>query len=197
MANGTSNGLDADAFAKCIARFDIANPSEAEAMNAARALRRMVAREGLRFVDVMERADVKQALDAQLQPVREDSPELKEAFGKVAQLAEALAREKEITARLRTQLAAGPLGGTISGAGAMARAIGGWNEVIVIVVTGLGALLLVLGALRHDRAAAPRAASAATVVPVHRNVRRPARRRKKQAQPQWKWPDMPPAKKGG
>ena len=65
----------------------------------------MLANNGLRFVDVMERADVKQALDAQLQPVREDSPELKEAFGKGTELAGDLAREREISAALREQLA--------------------------------------------------------------------------------------------
>jgi hypothetical protein len=54
----------------------------------------------------MERADVKKALDEQLQPVREDSPELKEAFGKIAELANELARQRDVSTRLREQLAA-------------------------------------------------------------------------------------------
>ena len=62
--------FDAQEFAKLMARFDTGNASEAEAMSAARMMRRMVASEGLRFVDVMERADVKKALDAQLQQSR-------------------------------------------------------------------------------------------------------------------------------
>src|ERR1700694_5974584 len=95
--------FDTQEFAKLMARFDTGNASEAEAMSAARVMRRMVASEGLRFVNVMERADVKKALDAQLQPVREDSAELQEAFGKITELAEQLAREREISAQLREQ----------------------------------------------------------------------------------------------
>ena len=44
------------------------------------------------------------ALDAQLQLTREESPELKEAFAKITELADALAREREITAELRGQI---------------------------------------------------------------------------------------------
>jgi hypothetical protein len=55
-------------------------------MNKGRAMRRMVAADGLRLVDVLGRADVMQALDAQLQPVREVSPELMEARRLVEEL---------------------------------------------------------------------------------------------------------------
>jgi hypothetical protein len=92
-------------FAKLMARFDTGNGNEAEAMTAMRMARRMVVSENLRFVDVMERADVKEALDIQLQPLREESPELKEAFARITELAEALKREKEITAELAEELA--------------------------------------------------------------------------------------------
>jgi hypothetical protein len=94
-------------FAKLMGKFDAGNSNEAEAMTAMRMTRRMVVSEGLRFVDVMERADVKEALDIQLQPLRKESPQLKEAIVKIAELAEELAREKEITAELREELANG------------------------------------------------------------------------------------------
>src|SRR5580658_1331001 len=97
--NGAASGaaFDPEELAKYIARFDTCNPSDAEAANAAKLIRRMMASNGLRFVDAMERADVKQALDRHLQPVREDSAELKEAFAKVTELAEQLTREREIS----------------------------------------------------------------------------------------------------
>ena len=75
-SNGTGVTFDAEKFVSLIARFDTCNPSEAEAMSAAKLMRRMVAGAGLRFVDAMETAKVKKALDAQLQPVREDNAEL-------------------------------------------------------------------------------------------------------------------------
>ena len=189
-----SNGFDAEGFAKLVARFDTGNPCEAEAMNAARAMRRRVAEQGLRFVDVMERADVKQALDAQLQPVREDSAELKEAFGKVAQLAEALAEEKEITARLRAQMAAAPSGPNQSGsrtgnsrspASATLPVFGAWNEVLVVLVTAVAAVLLILGAFRHERRPARGIARAASAASLPKGARHTTaaqmRRRKSQA----------------
>jgi len=82
--------------------FDTGNPSEAEAMTAGRLMRRLLVTHGLRLVDVMGRTDVMQALDAQLQPVREESPELKEAFQKVADLAD-LAKQREETAKQREE----------------------------------------------------------------------------------------------
>jgi hypothetical protein len=42
--------FDAEEFAKLMARFDLGNGSEAEAMSAARMMRRKLAGEGLRFV---------------------------------------------------------------------------------------------------------------------------------------------------
>ena len=78
-----------------MASFDLGNPNEAEAMNAARALRRMVEAAGSRFVDVMELDEVKQALDDQMKPVRKVSPELQEARQ------EASALRQELTERTR------------------------------------------------------------------------------------------------
>ena len=120
MPEATINAFDAERFAALIARFDTSNPSEAEAMNAARALRRMLSDHQLRLVDAMARTDAMQALDALLQPVREDSAELKEAFLQVAKYAE-LARElAERVSDLRQKIATGGgeqvrRGGPISG----------------------------------------------------------------------------------
>jgi len=97
--------FDAERFAALWAGFDMGNASEAEAMNKGRALRRMVAASGLRIVDVMGRADVMQALDAQLQPVREESAELKAAFLEIAKLADLAKQREEMIDELREELA--------------------------------------------------------------------------------------------
>ena len=107
MPGGAQNGLEPDRFAALWAGCDTGNGNEAEAVNKFRALRRMAVRDNVRIVDLMGRADVMAALDTQLQPVREESPELREAFGKVTQLADALAREREITSQLRERLRGG------------------------------------------------------------------------------------------
>jgi len=147
MPGAANNTLDADTIAKMIARFETSNPAEAEAMTAVRMLRRMLAAAGLRFVDVLERADVKQALDDQLQPVREDSAELKEAFGKVRQLADELARERDITAELRQELASAQPRGRQA---CPPPAAGGGlvNGVLVAVTVLVVAALLVAATLR-------------------------------------------------
>jgi len=67
--------IDARRFAALMAGFDLGNPNEAEAMGKGRALRRMVAACGLRMVDVMEMPDVREALDAQMQPLRQALPD--------------------------------------------------------------------------------------------------------------------------
>lgn len=116
----TKNGFDARRFALLMAGFDTGNPSETEAMGKARALRRMVAAAGLRIVDVMGRADVKQALDDQMEPLREESRELQEAREEAAalraeltertrdvrELAELLTQERETSAAMQRELAA-------------------------------------------------------------------------------------------
>jgi len=71
----------------------------------------MVAKEGLRIVDVCERADVRKAVDDQLQPVRQDSLELKEAFEKIRQLADLLAQERQKPQRQQTRTVSGPING--------------------------------------------------------------------------------------
>ncbi len=104
MPVAANTRFDTERFANLWAGFDAGNGSEAEAVSKFRALRRMVVAENVRIIDLLGRADVMAALDAQLQPLREDSPQLKEAFGKITELADALAREKETTAELRGEI---------------------------------------------------------------------------------------------
>ena len=84
----TNNSFDAERFAALWAGFDTGNANEAEAVGKARALRHMATVAGLRVIDIMGRTEVIEALDAQLQPLREDSPELKAAFVKITELAD-------------------------------------------------------------------------------------------------------------
>jgi len=101
MPSAQQNDLDPEDFAKLMARFDTGNPSEAEAMNAGRLMRRGLVSRNLRLVDVIGRPDVVQALDAQLQPVRHASAELIEAQN----IAEDLRQEVMERVRQVTQLA--------------------------------------------------------------------------------------------
>jgi hypothetical protein len=106
MPGAAHNGLEPERFAALWAGCDTINSNDAEAMTKFRMLRRMVGAENLRIIDVMGRADVMAALDAQLQPLREEEgQQLKEAFGKIAELAETLMQERETTAELRDALA--------------------------------------------------------------------------------------------
>jgi hypothetical protein len=141
MATTTPSGFDAREFARLMARFDTGNPSEAEAMNAARVLRRMVAGQQLRLVDVMERNDVKKALDDQLQVVREENAELKEAFGKISELAELLVRERENNAVLQRRLAGMYVGSANEGRGVVSAGL-------VAIVVIIASALMIAGAVR-------------------------------------------------
>ena len=134
MPVSSQNVFDAGEFAKLMARFDTGNPSEAEAMNAGRALRRLVAAHNLRLVDVFERSDVKQALDDQLQPVREESLELKEAFAKITELADLLAKERETAAELQRRLSKGPVTSRNDAAGLVN---GGLVAAVVLIASAL------------------------------------------------------------
>jgi hypothetical protein len=108
MPSGGNNIFDAERFATLVGRFDLGNPSEAEAINAARVIRRTLAEHNLRFVDAMGRADVMQALDTQFQPVREDSEELKTAFAEITKYAELATQYAETITDLRRRLASTP-----------------------------------------------------------------------------------------
>ncbi len=148
-----NNGFDARRFASLMARFDMGNPSEAEAMNAARAMRRMVENAGVRFVDVMERAEVKEALDDQMQPVREHSPELQKAREEasalrqeltertrdVRELAELLRRERAQAGKQATKPAPAP-----------ASSFGPMNGGVIAAVVVIVLLLLVTSAFHRE-----------------------------------------------
>jgi hypothetical protein len=106
MPGTAQNGLEPKRFAALWAGCDTGNASEAEALSKFRVLRRMAMAENLRIIDAMGRADVMQALDAQLQPEREESPELKAAFLEVAKIANLAQRRQEVIDELQEQLAA-------------------------------------------------------------------------------------------
>jgi hypothetical protein len=109
MSQGaTAATIDAREFARFIASFDN-NPSEAEAMNAARMFRRMVKKDGLRFVDVMEWPEVKAALDEQMQPMRHEAAELvalRERLKRMTALDGVVKEREETIAGLRREIAA-------------------------------------------------------------------------------------------
>jgi hypothetical protein len=112
MPDTPTTEFNAERFAALVARFDVGNSSEAEAMSAARTIRRGLIEKSVRFVDAMARADVMQALDAQLKPVREDSAELKAAFVEVTKYADVAREQTEIAKQLRRELAAYRVTGT-------------------------------------------------------------------------------------
>ena len=122
MPGSRNNGLNAERFAALWAGCDAGNANEAEALSKFRVLRRMVIAENLRIVDAMGRADVMRALDAQLEPVREESPELKAAFTQVAQLAELANERQELIAELQQELVAASCPGISSRPTRRARA---------------------------------------------------------------------------
>jgi len=153
-----SSAFDPERFVFLVASFD-GKANEAEAINGARMLRRMAHSEGLRIVDLFYRADVMAALDAALQPVREnpdqaalDAAETEAAelraklaavLPKVTELSEELIREKELTARLRAQASGAAKQGQPNPAtGATA---GGWLAALAALAA---AITMVLSALR-------------------------------------------------
>jgi hypothetical protein len=153
MAIASSNSFDPEEFVKLIASFDTGNPSEAEAMTAGRLMRRSLVTHGLRLVDVMGRPDVIQALDDQLQPVREESPELKEAFQKVADLADLAKQREDIIDELQQELARGagncacPMTPSRASQGGLVSA-GLVNGVLVAAVSLATITLLIASAFR-------------------------------------------------
>jgi len=62
---------EAQRFAALMAGFDTGNPSEAEAIGKVRVLRRMLVEKQLRLVDALELPEIRQALDDQMQPARQ------------------------------------------------------------------------------------------------------------------------------
>jgi len=111
--------MNARRFAGLFAGSDTNNASEEEALAKFRLLRRMTGEAGMRIVDALELPDVRQAVDAQLQPLRAESPELREALERVdtlgleltertrdvCRLAESLKRSEETVEGQRAELA--------------------------------------------------------------------------------------------
>src|SRR5580698_5334590 len=99
--------IDARRFAALLAGFDTSNGSEEEALAKVRALRRMAEAIGMRVVDVMELPEVKQAIDAQMGPKRQEGPALREALEQAAAMQEELTERtrnvRELAERLRQQ----------------------------------------------------------------------------------------------
>src|ERR1700722_7053819 len=114
-----STAINTKRFAALFAGFDTGNASEEEAMSKGRALRRMAAVKNLRMVALLETAEIRRAIDDQMQPVRKDSCELQTALVEAAalrveltertrdvrELAELLRRERESSVALRNELA--------------------------------------------------------------------------------------------
>jgi flagellar motility protein MotE (MotC chaperone) len=100
-------GFRPERFAALWAGCDAANANEAEAVGKFRELRRMVLADKRRVVDVMGRADLMAALDTQLKPMREQSPEVKAALDQAAALREELTERtrnvRELAERLKQQ----------------------------------------------------------------------------------------------
>jgi hypothetical protein len=100
----TNSKINARRFAALLAGFDLGNGSDEEALAKARALRRMAAEAGMRLVDVMELPEVKQAIDDQLHPSRQESAELRDALEQAAALREELTERTRDARRLAEML---------------------------------------------------------------------------------------------
>jgi len=86
---------EAQRFAALVAGLDVGNPNEAEATGKFRVLRRMAAGKNIRLVDALELPEIMAALDDQMQPDRQQRPELQTAMEQAAAL------RKELTERTR------------------------------------------------------------------------------------------------
>jgi len=147
------NAEYAERFAALWAGFDTGNANDAEASGKGRELRRMAKTVDLRIIDVIGRAVVMQALDAQLKPERDVTPELsaarqtalehcalaKEALAKAEHWAEVAKRQEAVIAELRrreeTRGGPSPVGGYV-------------GSVFAFAVVMVAAALLFAGAAR-------------------------------------------------
>ena len=135
--------VNARRFAAVMAGCDTGNPSEEEAVSKFRALRRMATDAGLRIVDVLEIPDVRQALDDQMRPVRQDSRELHEVMEQAATLRRELTERTRDVRKLAELLAKKQSGQT--GPKVVARRSGESSRGVgVQVVADLVALVVVL-----------------------------------------------------
>lgn len=68
--------LEAERFAALWAGFDAGNHNEAEAMGKGRAVRRMAVEKEIRLIDALELPEIRQAIDVQMQPLRQAVPDV-------------------------------------------------------------------------------------------------------------------------
>jgi hypothetical protein len=146
MPTKSNKSFDPVDFVKLIASFDTGNPSEAEAMNAGRLMRRSLVTHDLRLVDVMGRTDVMRALDAQLQPFREQTPELKAALLEIAELTEVVRQRDKVIDELQ-QERIGSMGAR-SNPMALERGTGLVNDALVASVSLAALVLMIASAFR-------------------------------------------------
>ena len=135
MPGAANNDFDAERFAALWAGADAMNSNEAEAVMKFRALRRMAVEDNLRIVDLMGRADVMAALDAQLQPVREENEEVKKLYLQNTELAELAHGQEQLIEQLQRQLAGGVFAASRTSAGGLVN--GGLVAVVVVVAVAL------------------------------------------------------------
>jgi ABC-type phosphate transport system auxiliary subunit len=158
-------------FAALLAGFDTGNPCDEEALGKGLAMRRMAVGMKMRIVDLLETEDIRQAIDDQLQPVRQDSRKLQKAMEHdaavteeliertrdVGKLADLLRRERKTNETLRNELAAltrayrdaqtrnRQTGGTVAPARAsnnFAHSFGAQSFVFEFVIVGAALVLL-------------------------------------------------------
>jgi hypothetical protein len=146
---------EAQRSASLWAGFETGNLSEAEAMGKGRIMRRIFAAKGLRIIDALELPEIRKAINEQLQPVRAANTdaaaqaEIEELRGKLAvvvpkvrELADALTREKELTAKLRGQSQPAQSSGVTS------PCLGAQSWLFEIAVVVAAVVLMVMAAFR-------------------------------------------------
>jgi Mg2+ and Co2+ transporter CorA len=141
---------EAERFAALWAGFDTGNTSEAEAMGKGRVMRRMAAERNLRIVDALELPEIRQALDDQMQPVRQAVPdvaamqaELEDLRGKLAFVVPKLREVTDALAKDRTDAVEGmAMGGGIFLGSALVAGTFGMTGGIVVFVLALVMLVI-------------------------------------------------------
>lgn len=135
---------EAGRFAALMAGFETANPSEAEALSKGRVLRRMAAEKKMRLVDALELPEIRQAIDAQLQPVRQAvsdaasmQKEIEDLRGKLAVTVPKVRKlAEELAARCRFEL------GLLGVAFVMFGVVGLGGLLLAVVTRNWGAAVL-------------------------------------------------------
>src|SRR5580693_2886446 len=97
--------LNASRFAALLAGSDTGNACEEEALSKFRALRRMAVEANMRIVDALVMPDVRQAIDAQMQPLRLECGDLQNAIEEAAILREELTERTRDVRRMAELLA--------------------------------------------------------------------------------------------